>query len=155
MIEFTLLLPVFVMLVLGVFTGGQSYNQKIGITNAAREGTRYGATLSKAVTGSWADAVRDIVVQRSGGELTNSQVCVALVSGTGGSTSVVSPSSKFLSNGNTSVWPSGGPCFADGSSDSSERVQVAVQRPGQIQALVFTFNLQLKSSAVGRFEATS
>ena len=38
LIEFTLLLPVFLLLVLGVFDFGNGYNTYIGMANAAREG---------------------------------------------------------------------------------------------------------------------
>src|SRR5712691_4500636 len=45
MVEFALLLPVFMMLVMGAFSGAIAYNQKLDLAHAAREGARYGATL--------------------------------------------------------------------------------------------------------------
>ena len=41
LIEFSLLLPVFLLLVLGVFDFGNGYNTYIGMANAAREGAMW------------------------------------------------------------------------------------------------------------------
>jgi Flp pilus assembly protein TadG len=43
-IEFALVLPVLVIVVLGIVTGGLSYSNAIGVQNAVREGARFGAT---------------------------------------------------------------------------------------------------------------
>ncbi len=43
-VEFALVLPVLVMLLLGITTAGLSYSHAIGLTNAVREGSRFGAT---------------------------------------------------------------------------------------------------------------
>ena len=40
LVEFTLILPVFMMMVLGTFTGAIAYNQKLDLAHAAREGAR-------------------------------------------------------------------------------------------------------------------
>ena len=49
LVEFALVMPILVMLLLGMVTAGMAYNQKLAITNGVREGSRYGATLSGAV----------------------------------------------------------------------------------------------------------
>ena len=43
-VEFALVLPLLVMLLLGIATTGLSYTHAIGVTNAVREGARFGAT---------------------------------------------------------------------------------------------------------------
>ena len=43
-VEFAMVLPILVMIVLGVVTGGLSYSNAIGVQNAVREGARFGAT---------------------------------------------------------------------------------------------------------------
>lgn len=43
-VEFALVLPLLVIVVLGVVTGGMSYSNAIGVSNAVREGARFGAT---------------------------------------------------------------------------------------------------------------
>src|SRR4051794_13996066 len=45
LVEFVLVLPVFMLLLLGMLTGGLAYSRKLSVAQAAREGARYGATL--------------------------------------------------------------------------------------------------------------
>lgn len=59
-VEFALVLPLLVMLLLGVTTTGLSYSRAIGVTNAVREGARFGATAD-SMAASWAnDAVNRV-----------------------------------------------------------------------------------------------
>lgn len=164
LVEFALLFPVFMMLILGMFSGGIAYNQKLELTHATREGARYGATVDEKQTFSpippimtdrtWAEGVRDLVVERSAGVLTPAQVtCVALVTGPRNSPTVVPPNPA----GNSHVWMSGGgPCpYKEDSFDTTnpgKRVQVSVQRPGEIRALFFTYGVQLKARANSQYE---
>ena len=50
LVEFALILPLVLMLAFGVVTAGLTYNHKIDLTHAAREGARYGATLAQLDT---------------------------------------------------------------------------------------------------------
>ena len=50
LVEFALILPVFMILVLGTFTGAIAYNQKLDLAHAANEGARYGGTLPQNQT---------------------------------------------------------------------------------------------------------
>src|SRR5438270_10382174 len=72
LVEFALLLPVFMALVLGMLSGGLIYNQKMDLTHSTREGARYGAAIDKGTlfsnNQSWASNVRDLVVARSRGD---------------------------------------------------------------------------------------
>jgi Flp pilus assembly protein TadG len=43
-VEFAMVLPILVIIVLGIVTGGMSYSNAIGVQNAVREGARFGAT---------------------------------------------------------------------------------------------------------------
>ena len=90
LIKLALILPLFLMLVLGMFSGGLAYNRKLELTHATREGARYGTTLSddQVFVGSatWATTVRDLVMDRASGDLAGAQICVALVSGMGSGT---------------------------------------------------------------------
>jgi Flp pilus assembly protein TadG len=87
LVEFALILPLLMALILGLFTGGVAYNRKISITNAVREGARYGATLSCSAScvsaGSWETQVKARVAASSGGELTAADVCAWLGSAVG------------------------------------------------------------------------
>jgi Flp pilus assembly protein TadG len=79
LVEFALVLPLLMALVLGLVTGGIAYNRKISITNAVREGARYGATLSCSAAcvsgGTWISQVKTRVADASGGELATTDVC--------------------------------------------------------------------------------
>lgn len=81
LVEFALLLPLFMMLILGMVTGGQAYFRKIAITDAVREGARYGATFPADLgdLSAWRDAVEARVIEVSDEELDAGDVCVELV----------------------------------------------------------------------------
>jgi Flp pilus assembly protein TadG len=55
-VEFALVLPILVIVVLGIVTGGVSYSNAIGIQNAVREGARFGATADVSQI-SWSNDV--------------------------------------------------------------------------------------------------
>jgi hypothetical protein len=143
-------------LVLGMFSGGVIYNQKMDLTHATREGARYGAAIDRAQNfangQSWASNVRDLVVARSGGDLsagsgtmagvTTDGVCVALV--TGSPAAVVAPSASYSTSGST--------CFTDTSGDASTRVQVSARRAGKLEVLFFTRVMTLSANATARYE---
>ncbi|MBY9073769.1 pilus assembly protein [Nocardioides sp. WL0053] len=59
-VEFALVLPLLVMMMLGTITGGLAYTRSIGLTNAVREGARFGATGDIAAA-TWATDVIDRV----------------------------------------------------------------------------------------------
>ena len=150
LVEFALLLPVFMALILGMFSGGVAYNQKLDLTHATREGARYGATV--AVTNqfangqNWASNVRDLIIDRASGDLsgTGTGVCVALVSGTAASTAAID--SNHTTAGGTS------PCYTDNSADAGRRVQVSASKPSKIEALFFSWGITLNAKAVSRYE---
>jgi Flp pilus assembly protein TadG len=164
LVEFALLLPLFMMLLLGMLSGGQSYNQKLSLTNAAREGARYGATLStSSLTGSaWGAAVKSVALERASGDVTESAsntdqgVCVALVGADG--TTVLQDGSSNDYRYKTSTWTDSPPannCFADNlTADTGCRVHVLLSRKGKIEALVYSFEPRMKSSATAHFERT-
>jgi Flp pilus assembly protein TadG len=148
LVEFSILVPVFFMVVLAMFSGGLAYNQRMDLTHAAREGARYGAALPRETT-NWATLVRDTVVNRSAGDLTASQVCVAMVDGGSGGTPVTGDT-----GGPWTAVPAGFPanCYSDDDSDTGARVHVAVRKDTQIQALIFAYPLQLNGQATSRHE---
>ena len=80
-VEFALVVPLLVMLLLGVTTAGMGLNNALGTTDAVREGSRYGATTATSPTpagyGSWSAAVQSKTLGLSAGSVTNTnQVCV-------------------------------------------------------------------------------
>jgi Flp pilus assembly protein TadG len=163
LVEFALILPLFMMLILGMFTGGIAYNQKLSLTHAAREGARYGATVPASQTftsGTWAENVRTLIVDRGTGELapaTGATVCVSLVEGSAntGNLVVVStatrPQSDFSTNGSLPCRPS--ETYSVTATDKGRRVQVVVTRPAKLEALLFSRSILLTSNATARSES--
>jgi Flp pilus assembly protein TadG len=152
LVEFAIVLPVFAMLILGLFSGGMAYNNKQQITTAAREGARFGSTLhelqcsptSNCGGSTWAQLVRSVTLQRSAGTLESANICVALVEGSG--SAPVAVSAAHTTAGGTAA------CYADGSPDAGKRVQVVVTRQDQLEVLVFTRDLTLRARATARLE---
>lgn len=140
LVEFALLLPLLMALLLGMFTGGIAYNRKISMTSAVREGARFGATLvcnaSCLATSptTWSSEVTQRVVDVSGGELTAGSVCVWLGTAAG-----------------TVNCGLGDPSGSTG----SLVVKVSATRTAKLEYIFGTQNLTLKSSTANRYERTS
>jgi len=143
-LEFALVLPILLMLLLGVTTTGLVYSDKLSIANAAREGARFGAAVDvTAGATAWADSVQSRVRQayyNSASSLTTAQVCVVLENSTG--TVLATPTSQG-SCGTTPTSPTGmttGTCV----------VKVWVQKPATINLGVATlpsFTISARSVA--------
>lgn len=80
-VEFALVFPLLMMVLFGIITGGLSYSHAIGLTNAVREGARFGAVsdASPTMASQWAD---DVIVRVRQTQFDDpsvqSQVCVQL-----------------------------------------------------------------------------
>ena len=85
-VEFALIVPLVVMLLFGTVSAGMAYSDHVAITNAAREGSRYGAAADGAST-TWAASVQTRVQQvyfnAAGTAPTDAQVCAKLVQADG------------------------------------------------------------------------
>ena len=154
LVEFALVLPLVLMLAFGVISAAISYNHKIDLTHAAREGARYGATLAQLqCTGSpnpcgtrtWAQVVQAVVVQRALGDVTAADVCVALVSG--------NPGAQLATGFSVNSPNANGSCYSDGNDDTGKRVQVAIRKAGDtIDGILFKIPVTLTSQATAKFE---
>lgn len=149
MVEFTLVFPILAMLVLGLFSSAMAFDARMQLTHATREGARHGATLpqSQAFTsGNWASNVRNVVIEREGGQLAPADVCVALVAG--------SPAVPVTPDHTTQS--GGGACFDDTASGVAERrVQVSTRRSMPIDAVFVTPDVSITSRATMRHETNS
>jgi Flp pilus assembly protein TadG len=156
MVEFALVLPILMVLLLGIISGGMAIHQHQRVGHAAREGARYAARVHPEQTfssGTWASNVRDIVIARAGGDLTGAgtAVCVSLVQGSAGS------STQPLSTVHSTQ---GGPCiptetFPVTSSSAGLRVQVTASRPGEILLGPFpAANFTIRATATVLSEAS-
>jgi Flp pilus assembly protein TadG len=160
LVEFAFVLPILVMLIFGMFSGGLLYNQKQQLTYATREGARYAATIpeNQVFTNgqSWQNNVRDLIVERSVGDLTNAQVCVSLVRGSAndGTRPLAVVNSHSTAGANTPCIP--GQNYPTSASDQGLRVQVTASRPGSIDLVVFgQITVTLDAAATAKSETTT
>jgi Flp pilus assembly protein TadG len=159
-VEFALIFPIFMTIVLAMFTGAIVYNQDLSINHASREGARYAATLTKLPGGlgptDWREAVRDRVLEAVTNDLnlanSGNYICVALVKSDG--TTVWSDGG--VNYGTTfGLPPSPAPaanCYSDGLTDTVSRVHVLIGRPGKIEALFYNINVNLTAKGTARYE---
>ena len=161
LVEFALLLPLLLMLLLGIVSVGVAYNHQISLTHAAREAGRFAATLpvSNFNTAAdplqaWLDAVAAQVVENATGSLDAATpglvVCVAYIHPNG--TLAADSTTSRVDTGGTVTYPTA-PCFSDARPDTERRVQVHVAREAEFNVVAFSRTLTLQSDAVGRFEA--
>ncbi len=167
LVEFALILPVFMMLLLGLFSGGIALNDKQELTHAVREGARYGAAIpAKDFTDDdLAVAVRDYIIATSNGLLdASSEICVAVVRGTPDTgtqeTADSVPANTYLDFEVVSATTPDTACDATetyvrptDTGDTGQRVQVAAERPTEIELGLFgTISVNLQSTATAKSE---
>lgn len=145
LVEFALIAPLLFAIFLGTITGGLALSEKNSAANAVREGARVGSTLPRGAhwdTG-WAIDVRNRVVELSGGDLNDADVCVRLVNAASGATV------GSYSGSNCSSAP---PPSTPASATTGCVVKVWSRSDADFNVLFFTQTLALKSNAVGRYE---
>jgi Flp pilus assembly protein TadG len=175
-VEFAIILPVFMALVLGAFTGAAAYNRKLSLVSAAREGSRLGATLpvspvnSTCTVGStdmdkWLNCIKTAVVQAAGGDLRTGgatrYVCVAYVNNTGSTGNGLGAADDQTSY---AYWDSSdtehGPfvglatdvCDSNTVVSTERQVQVVVKQAASLQVALASTSLTLTASSVSRYE---
>jgi Flp pilus assembly protein TadG len=143
LVEFALIMPLLFALILGMFSGGIAYNRKITLTDAAREGARFGATMmvpapgpsNPAAVDQWRSQVVSRIREIAGGELStaDSTICVELV--------------------DVATQPSDTSCGQANPSNATGRVvKVSASRPAQFEVIFFTRTLNLQSGMTARYE---
>lgn len=145
MVEMALVFSLLIMLLVGTVTAAIALSQNNSIENAAREASRFGATLP--FDSSWLATVRDVARNAAHGDLDASvpgqTICVALV-GPGGTQSLTD-------TGGAPAFSSS-PCFADGRPSEEVRVQVVTGRDTTIEAVLFSIDVSLSAPAAARYE---
>jgi Flp pilus assembly protein TadG len=147
-VEFALVVPILVMLLLGLTTAGMSLNDALGTTDAVREGARYGATTQTTPVptgyGSWNAAVQAKTVALSAGSIVaTNQVCVKLQKGT---SSVVQQSSCSF--------PTSEPANPTSLTATDCVVKVWARVPVNINIGVADWDIYVIRSSVSRYERT-
>ncbi len=144
-IEFALVLPLLVMLLMGTVTGGMTYYQKISMADAAREAARFGATADVAKTPNWASTVRTRAVTAATGVLdpapapNDPKVCVQFYK-----TGVVATTAGECINAPTppSSATAGTGCV----------VRVYASKPASLDIGIMSWPLTLDEEAFARYE---
>jgi len=159
LVELAFALPLLIMLVVGMVSAGIAYNNQLALTHAAREGGRYAATLPVTNFGTMDDWLAEIIAQTvddATGTLAvgvpGRYVCVAYVHPDGAVASDQT-ARRILDSGGLQTTQLGQQCITDGRPDSERRVQVAVARDSDFNAIFFSSTIHLDSEAVNRFEA--
>lgn len=162
-VEFALVLPVLVMLLLGVTTAGLSFNQALAMTNGVREASRFGASTMVANTAppytttlwqSWADQVitrtRETMTDGSSSQVT---VCVQVWKN---STTAPAAPVAVLATPRCSV---GSQSLAGGSAPTPPQIGAAScviavwgVRSVNISALLLEFNPSVRRESIARYE---
>jgi hypothetical protein len=167
LVEFALVLPIFLMLVFGLVSAGIAYNHDISLTHAAREAGRYAATLP--VSGNfasldlWLDDVAARVVADATGSLDPGApgllICVAYVykpTPPGSSAPLDQTMSRTVIDSGPPAYTDQ-PCLtgaeADNRPELERRVQVRVERQADFSVIFWSTDVTLRSSGVSRYEA--
>jgi len=85
-VEFALVVPFLILLLFGITTTGLTYSDHLAITNAVREGARFGSAVDYTDP-NWASDIQKRVGDvyfNSGSSLTTANVCIKLISQTSG-----------------------------------------------------------------------
>jgi Flp pilus assembly pilin Flp len=155
LVEFALILPILMALLLGIVTGGIAFSHNLSIDNAARETARFGATLPvNANMAAYLNQVADVAIETSTGTLEDGApgrvVCVAYVY----------PDGTLANDRTTSIVEDAGgaravsnqPCLIDGRPNDERRVQITVAREADLVVFYFSRTVTLTGQSVARFE---
>jgi hypothetical protein len=149
LVEFALIAPLLVVLLLGTITGGIALSHQNSIKNAAREGVRFGAVnpVAPGSENAYLGRVLTEAVNAATGDLDTGvggrYVCAAYVNETNGVF-------RGQMTSGTPSYDTGNLCFADGRTE--ERVQVLARRDDSIEAVFYSHSLTLEGRAVTRYE---
>ena len=149
MVELALAFTLLVTLLVGTVTAAIALSNQNSIENAAREASRYGATLPGAGAPSWFQEVRAVARAAAQGDLDPSvdgqYICVAYVDGAGAKRVIETA-------GAAAPLEVGDDCFPDGRPAGEARIQVVTGRQAEIQAVIFSMDVTLEGPAAARYE---
>lgn len=154
-IEFAIVLPLLVMLLFGIITGGQAYNLNNSMNNGGREAARYAST--RAVDGNMAgflnavaDTARDSTSGAMDATVPGQRICVAYVFPDG--TAAVDRTTRLVEIAGARTITVGTPCRTDGRPSYERRIQVVLQRDAELEAVVYSQTLNLETTSITRYE---
>lgn len=159
-VEFALVLPILIVLILGILWGGIAISQKLAITQAAREGARFAATYpftGDVPPSSWFADVATRVTESGSGQLDaqSGAFCIRFVNPT---TSPAKTDFAFYPNptnpARTELEERNPECAVEVAGDAANRVRVEVitMRPVRLDFGLYDFNVFTSADSVARFE---
>ena len=158
-LEFALVVPVLIMLLLGIVTAGIAYSRGIGLTDAVRQSARFGATGDATVPATWA---ADVIARERTTQIDDSAktsaVCVQLYKATSATTggAVTSVCDQGTFGSTLSVSDPDFPAPPSGLTAGSCVVQVLAARKYSITLAPFpSISGTMKRGAVARYERSS
>ena len=174
--EFALLFPVFMVLVIGMISAGFAFERWISVTQGAHEASRYGATLpvkasdpSTPSADTWLQKVSDSAIAASGLDrspagtspltlaVPGTAVCAALVAPDNTDPApVISRKILVSTNSSGTISRSYSNATCPGiATVSGDYVQVQISRPTDFNYLVADPTLKVQGKSVSRFEAAA
>ncbi len=154
-VEFALILPILTMILIGTVTTAVSYSHALSITNAVREGARYGATADETA-GSWtADVLSRVRTTQFDPGGSQTSICVQLWKE--GSGAVLGKSACDLGSGTPLSMPgiTSYPAEPSGVTAGQCVVRVVAARPFTINLAVFgSFHRTMTRGVVARYEGS-
>ena len=156
-VEFALVLPVLMMLLIGVVSGASAWNQSQSLGQGARVAGRYAATLpvpaGEEDRDDWLDDVMDQAIAAAGGTVdagvSGRAVCVAYVDPQGDAADDTFSRRMDAAGVRTT---DDDECFDDGQGDDTTRVQVVLARDGVLDFGLSRRALELEREVVYRYE---
>lgn len=141
-VEFALVVPILAMLLVGVISVALTYNSKLALANAVREGARTGATLPAASGwgGSVQQQIADALADPGDPAATDVKVCAKLYK-----VGVALPLQQLVTAG----------CGSEPSAPSNATgcyVKVWASRPGSMDWLLGRAGFTIKSASVAIYD---
>jgi len=157
-VEFALVLPVLMVLLLGMVSGATAWNQSQGLGQGSRVAARFASTLplpeADEDIDDWLDDTADRAVAASEGTMDagvdGRAVCVALVDPAGGAADQTHSRRLDAAGVRTTGTDA---CFDDGQGEVLTRVQVVLERTGILDIGFHRQHLELRRQVVYRYEA--
>ena len=161
LLEFAVVLPLLLALLLGIVTSGAALNRSNSLNNAARESARFGATLPADNLTWWLNKVADVAIDAAPGELADGTdgryVCAAFVFPDGDVPTDSSIGNDHtvrieVDSAGTKVVTTGVECYPDGRPNNERRVQVVAERLSNLEFFFFSRTVTLDSQTTTRYE---
>jgi len=157
-VEFALVLPVLMILLLGMISGATAWNQSQALGQGSRVAARFASTFPLPATDpemdDWLDDIIDRSVAASEGAMDagveGRVVCVAFVDPAGTAPDETASRRMDAAGSRTSGTDE---CFDDGQGDVARRVQVVLERTGTLDIGFRRQDLDLRREVVYRYEA--